>query len=86
MIVNTIRNHHPDRLTSWSRLIATANPGISRARELMVSRIAAPPNTSASKIAAAMETSKANKDHHQYSERLDLVRKSKYLRNPEDID
>ena len=65
--------------------MATASPGINRANELMVSKIGAPPNTKASKIVAATDTSMANKVHHQYSERLDLVRKSKYLRKPDEI-
>lgn len=84
MIVNTIRNHHPDRPMSWRRLTATAIPGINMARELMVSRTADPPNNNASRTVAAMESSKENKVHHQYSDRLDLVLKSKYLRNPEE--
>ena len=85
MIVNTIRNHHPDRLTSWRRLIVTANPGINRAREPMVSRTDAPPNSSTYRIVATIESSIENTVHHQYSDRLDLVLKSKYLRNPEEI-
>ena len=64
----------------------TANPGIKRLNPVMVSRISVPPNKNASRIEDATETSKANSDHHQYSDRLDLVRKSKYLRIPEDID
>jgi len=83
--VKAMRNHHPERSTSWRRRIATASPGINRANELIVSEIGAPPNKIASKIVAATDTSMANKVHHQYSERLDLVRKSKYLRNPDDI-
>ena len=51
----------------------------------MVSEIVAPPNKIASKIVAATDTRMANKVHHQYSERLDLVRKSKYLRKPDEI-
>jgi hypothetical protein len=70
---------------SWRRLAATAIPGINNANELMVSSTAAPPNISASSTTAATETSKANKVHHQYSDRLDLVLKSKYLLNPDEI-
>ena len=83
--VNAMRIHHPDRSTSWRRRMATASPGINRANELIVSEIGVPPNTIASKIVAATDTSMANKVHHQYSDRLDLVRKSKYLWKPDDI-
>ena len=77
MIVNTIRNHHPDRPMSWRRLTATAIPGVKMARELMVSRTADPPNNNASMTVAAMESSCENKVHNQYSDRLDMVRKPK---------
>jgi hypothetical protein len=52
----------------------------------MVSRIAAPPNNTASELVMTTEISNAKRVHHQYSDRLDLVLTSKYLRNPEDID
>ena len=84
MIVNAIRIHHPVRLISWRRLAATAIPGIKRANVLMVSRIGAPPNTIASKTVTIAETSRANSVHHQYSDRLDLVLKSKYLLNADE--
>lgn len=85
MIVNAIRIHHAVRLMSWRRLAATAIPGISKANELMESNTAAPPNISASSTVAAADTIRANKVHHQYSDRLDLVLKSKYLLNPDAI-
>jgi len=85
MMVNAIKNHHPDRSTSCSRLIATANPGRNNAMVFNVSRTAVPPNNTASRIVAATEASTENKVHHQYSDRLDLVLKSIYLRKPEDI-
>jgi len=85
MIVNAIRIHHAVRLISWRRLAATAIPGISKATELMLSSTAAPPNITASSTVAATDTSRANKVHHQYSGRLDLVLKSKYLLNPDAI-
>ena len=65
--------------------MATASPGINRANELMVSEIGAPPNKIASRTVAATDIKMANKVHHQYSDRLDLVRKSKYLRNPDEM-
>jgi hypothetical protein len=70
---------------SWRRLAATAIPGINNANELMVSRIATPPNISASSTAAATDTTMENKVQYQYSDRLDLVLKSKYLLNPDEI-
>jgi len=84
-MVNAISIHHAVRLMSWRRLAATAIPGINRTNELMVSSIAAPPNITASSTVAAIDTSKANKVHHQYSDRLDLVLKSIYLLNPDEI-
>ena len=85
-IVKAIRIHHPDRLPSWRRLTVTANPGMGRAKKERPSRIVAPPNDSASRIDIAIETNMAKKVHHQYSDSDDLVRNSKYLRNPENID
>lgn len=86
MIVNAIRNHHPDLSMSCSRLTATANPGMNNTIVLTVSKIAVPPNSTSSITVAAMEDRIENNVHHQYSDRLDLVRKSTYLRNPEAID
>jgi hypothetical protein len=84
-MVNAIRIHHAVRLMSWSRLAATAIPGMNRTTVLMVSSIANPPNKIASSAVAATETSKANNVQYQYSDRLDLVLKSKYLLNPDEI-
>jgi len=70
---------------SWRRLAATAIPGINNANELMVSRIATPPNISVSSAVAATDTTMENKVQYQYSDRLDLVLKSKYLLNPDEI-
>ena len=58
---------------------------MNNANELMVSRIAAPLNISASSIVAATDTTMENKVQYQYSDRLDLVLKSKYLLNPDEI-
>jgi len=51
----------------------------------MVSRTAVPPNNAASKTVATTDSSTENNVHHQYSDLLDLVLKSKYLLNPEEI-
>ena len=85
IIVNAIKIHHAVRLMSWRRLAATAIPGMNNANELMASRIAAPLNISASSIVAATDTTMENKVQYQYSDRLDLVLKSKYLLNPDEI-
>ena len=58
---------------------------MNNANELMASRIAAPLNISASSIVAATDTTMENKVQYQYSDRLDLVLKSKYLLNPDEI-
>ena len=92
MIVKQIRIHHPQRSTSCRRLTDTANPGINRVkvasvlRGLQVDSTVSHPKNNPSRIAVASPTSAANNCHHQNSDRLDLVLKSKYLRNPEDID
>ena len=84
MIVKAIRNHHPVRLMSWSRLTATANPGMNKTTVFKVSRIASPPKSNWSSIVVTTEAKMENKVHHQYSDLLDLVLKSKYRRNPEE--
>ena len=61
-----------------------AVPGIMSKREEILSAIAVPPNTTSSTMVATTETKMVNKVHHQYSDRLDRVRKSKYLRNPDE--
>ena len=84
MTVSAIKNHHPERLMSWRRLTATATPGMNKTREEIPFNMATP--MIKSKIEVTIPTSSENTLHHQYSDRLDLVRKSKYLRNPDDID
>jgi hypothetical protein len=56
---------------------------MNRTTVFRVSRIAIPPNNTSSKTVAATEANIENKVHHQYSDLLDLVLKSKYLRKPE---
>ena len=68
---------------SWARLIPRAIPGINKASEEIVSKTADSPNNRASSAVPAKGASKENKVHHQYSDLLDLVLKSKYRRNPE---
>lgn len=82
MIVNVIKNHHPERLTSWRRLIATAIPGMNNANDEIPFKTVAPIIRSRSDV--TIPTSSENKLHHQYSDRLDLVRKSKYRCSPEE--
>ena len=85
MMVKAIRNHHPDRSVSCRRLTATVTPGINKTMAFRVSSIGAPLNSTSSKIVATADAKMENKVHHQYSDLLDLVVKSKYLRNPEAI-
>ena len=84
MIVNAIKNHQPERLMSWSRLIATANPGMNRTREEIPFRTATP--IIRSKVEVTSPTNSEKTLHHQYSDLLDLVRKSRYLRKPDATD
>ena len=84
MMVKIIRSHHAERSMSWRRLAPTAKPGMNKATLLMVSRTAVPPNNAASKTVATTDSSTENNVHHQYSDLLDLVLKSKYLLNPEE--
>lgn len=82
MIVNAIKNHHPERLTSWRRLTATAIPGMNKASDESPFKMATPIIRSRRDV--AIPTSSENTLHHQYSDRLDLVRKSKYRCSPEE--
>ena len=85
--VNANRNHQPDRSVSCNRRTATAIPGINRTRALRVySGFDSPPNRTSSQIVATADATIENKVHHQYSDLLDLVLKSRYLRKPEAID
>jgi hypothetical protein len=83
-MVRIIRSHHAERPMSWRRLAPTAKPGMNKAPLLRVSRTAAPPNNAASKTVATPDSSTENNVHHQYSDLLDLLLKSKYLLNPEE--
>ena len=85
MMVKAIRNHQPDRSVSCSRLTATVTPGINKTRVFKAASIAAQSNSTSSKTVATADAKMENKVHHQYSDLLDLVVKSKYLRNPEAI-
>jgi|TARA_B100001123_G_C14950909_1_gene883656 hypothetical protein len=58
---------------------------MNNATELIESKIEVPSNKSSSRIVATRETKIRNNVQNQYSDRLDLVLKSKYLRNPEAI-
>ena len=82
MTVSAIKNHHPERLMSWRRLTATATPGMNKTREEIPFNMATP--MIKSKIEVTIPTSSENALHHQYSDRLDLVRKSKYRCSPEE--
>ena len=84
MIVKIIRSHHAERPMSWRRLAPTAKPGMNKATLLRVSRTSSPPNKAASKTVATTDRRTENNVHHQYSDLLDLVLKSKYLLNPEE--
>ena len=82
MIVSAIKNHHPDRLMSCRRLTATATPGMNKTREEIPFKTATP--IIRSKIEVTIPTNSEKTLHHQYSDRLDLVRKSKYRCSPEE--
>ncbi len=82
MTVSAIKNHHPDRLMSWRRLTATATPGVNSTSEEIPFRTATPMIRSA--VEVTMPTNSEKTLHHQYSDRLDLVRKSKYRFSPEE--
>jgi hypothetical protein len=82
MIVNATKNHQPERLMSWRRLIATANPGMNRIREVIPLMTATP--ISRSRVEVTIPVNSEKTLHHQYSDRLDLVRKSKYRASPEE--
>lgn len=82
MIVNAIKNHHPERLMSWRRLTATAIPGMNKASDVIPLKTATPIDRSM--IEVTIPTNAENRLHHQYSDRLDRVRKSKYRCSPEE--
>ncbi len=82
MTVSAIKNHHPDRLMSWRRLTATATPGMNRTKDEIPFRTATP--MIRSKVEVTIPTNSEKTLHHQYSDRLDLVRKSRYRCNPDE--
>ncbi len=82
MIVNAIKNHQPERLMSWRRLIATAIPGMNKTSDVSPFKTATP--IIRSTIEVTIPTNIENTLHHQYSDRLDRVRKSKYRCSPEE--